>query len=217
MKRQSKLISVLLIGVMVIGMAFTAVAANGSPSVNPASQEKKVFYKNAKIAAGGGTISEITDEKTLASAYDQSLEVSKYVRNTLSSQFNKPVYIYETLLFDVNGVKSGQVTVQLGSEGKFDVNDAKGKLAVVSHFNSATGAWETQKDANGKDQLSEVDPKDGTVTFSFPSYSPIMISVLSASSSDLKDGNSLSVLKATMNPKQVLASASSTKSPKMGE
>lgn len=77
MKSTKRLVSLLLVAVMAIGMAMTAVAANDSMTYTGPTEAQKVermkesVYSNAKIAAGKGTISEVTDEKVLASAYDQ--------------------------------------------------------------------------------------------------------------------------------------------------
>ena len=218
MKRFSKLTSLILVGIMVLGMALTAVAAvNPSPmnDAEKAASAKQNFYSKAHISAGAGSIEEVTDESVLASAWDHEADVESYIRNTLKVQSNKPVWVYKQFLFDVKGIKSGEVSVQLESAGNFDVNQAKGKLAVVDHYNEATKQWERMKDANGNDQLCEID-SEGRITFSFPSYSPIMVSVLNIASSDLKEGATIGVKKYSASPKQVLKTGNS-KSPKMGE
>ncbi len=210
MKKLAKITSLLLVGVMVIGMAFTAIAA-GSPSAGGQTDPKKVIYKSAKIAAGGGSLAEVTDEAVLASAVNQKSANQKAAAN-LETKDGKKVYVYQCVLFDVKGVKSGEVTVQLQSEGNFDVNQAKGKAAFVDHYNTATGQWERQKDENGNEQVSSIDD-NGCLTFKFPSYSPVMVSVLSTSADNIKN---MAVRKVNTNPQQVLTT-DNKKSPKMGE
>lgn len=218
MKSTKKLVSLLLVAVMAIGMAMTAFAANESMEYTGPTEAQKIermkasVYSNAKIAAGKGTISEVTDEKVLASAYDQENAVWDYLADQVESQLkdaNGYVYISKKTLIDVQGITSGEVTVQLFDQGNFKVSNAKGHLAVVSHYNVSTGKWEQMKD------LALIDD-NGCVTFSFNSYSPIMISVLNIKPSDLKEGTNLTVKQVNMAPQQVVA-GETVKAPKMGE
>ncbi len=218
MKSTKKLVSLLLVAVMAIGMAMTAFAANESMEYTGPTDAQKIermkasVYSNAKIAAGKGTISEVTDEKVLASAYDQENAVWDYLADQVESQLkdaNGYVYISKKTLIDVQGITSGEVTVQLFDQGKFKVNSVKGHLAVVSHYNVTTGKWEQMKD------LALIDD-NGCVTFSFNSYSPIMISVLNIKPSDLKEGTGLTIKQVNMAPQQVVA-GKTVKAPKMGE
>lgn len=218
MKSTKKLVSLLLVAVMAIGMAMTAFAANesmeytGPTEANKVAWAKQSVYANAKIAAGKGTISEVTDEKVLASVYDQDDVIWDYLFDKVETQLkgeNTFAYISCISLFDVQGITSGEVTVQLFDQGNFKVSNAKGHLAVVSHYNVSTGKWEQMKD------LALIDD-NGCVTFSFNSYSPIMISVLNIKPSDLKEGTNLTVKQVNMAPQQVVA-GETVKAPKMGE
>lgn len=218
MKSTKKLVSLLLVAVMAIGMAMTAFAANesmeytGPTEADKVSWTKQSVYANAKIAAGKGTIAEVTDEKVLASVYDQDDVIWDYLYDKVETQLkgeNTFAYISCISLFDVQGITSGEVTVQLFDQGNFKVSNAKGHLAVVSHYNVSTGKWEQMKD------LALIDD-NGCVTFSFNSYSPIMISVLNIKPSDLKEGTNLTVKQVNMAPQQVVA-GETVKAPKMGE
>lgn len=218
MKSTKKLVSLLLVVVMAIGMTMTAFAANNSMTIPEMTREDKVtfmtyyVYANAKVAAGQGTIAAITDEDILVSAYNQSDVVDTYVYDTMDSLLkdsSKYAYVQSRTLIDVQGITSGEVTVQLQDQGVYKVNKMKGCLAVVCHMNTTTGKWEQMKD------LALVDD-NGCVTFSFNSYSPILITVTNVKPADLKADSGITIKEATMTPQQVVA-GDTTKSPKMGE
>ena len=215
MKNNKRLLSILLVAVMAIGMTMTAIAAtNGSMNYQGPTDEDKVawvnnyVYSNATIAAGQGTIAKVTDKEVLVSAYNQSDEIYGFVWQKVGAVLkdnNQEAYVTDYVLFDVQGVTSGEVTVQLKDEG---LADAKGMLAVVSHYNASTKKWEQM------DKLAEIDDQC-RVTFNFNSYSPILISVTNVKASDLKENSGFGIQKATMTPQQVASGAA--KAPKMGE
>lgn len=216
MKKTKKLVAILLMAVMMLGVAGTAMADNSSmwepDDEYKLSWASAYVYSNAKIAAGSGSISKVTDKKVLTSAFDQTGAVDDFIfeKLRLETKNEKYIYICETILFDVQGITSGEVTVQLQDEGAFKAANYKKCLAVVSHYNVTTGKWEQM------DKLAEID-ENGCVTFKFNSYSPIMISIMNVKSEDLKEGSAYAnVQKVTMTPQQVVAGAA-TKSPKMGE
>ncbi len=154
---------------------------------------------NAKVAAGSGTVAPITDKEVLAKVYDQSAKVESFVNATLTTKLEdeaKEVEVKGETLIDVQGVSSGEVTVQLQDQGDYKVSDMKGHLAIVSHLNMTTGEWEQMKD------LALID-ENGCVTFSFNSYSPIMISVTNLTPADFKKDAGVTVKQATMTPQQV--------------
>lgn len=218
MKSTKKLVSLLLVAVMAIGMTMTVFATNNSMTIPEMTQEQKVsfmtyyVYANAKVAAGQGTIATITDKDILASAYDQTEVVDDYVYKTMRSLLkdsSKYAYTYSYTLIDMQGITSGEVTVQLQDQGGYKLDEMKGRLAVVCHMNTTTGKWEQMKD------LALVDD-NGCVTFSFNSYSPILITVTNVKPADLKADSGITIKEATMTPQQVVA-GDTTKSPKMGE
>ena len=128
---------------------------------------------------------------------------------SLLKDSSKYAYTYSYTLIDMQGITSGEVTVQLQDQGGYKVDEMKGRLAVVCHMNTTTGKWEQMKD------LALVDD-NGCVTFSFNSYSPILITVTNVKPADLKADSGITIKEATMTPQQVVA-GDTTKSPKMGE
>ena len=218
MKNTKRFIAVALMAIMMLGATFTAMAANSSMKELTDAQKvvemgKGVYFKVTVPAsipnADKITIADITDEKILASAYDRSEYVADVVvqdiQKDIKPEKNVDVKVLAVQIFDVQGVKSGQVTLSLGEPGK----DYKGHLVVASHYNTTTQKWEQM------DKLPEVD-ENGCITINFNSYSPIMISVLNINEGYLKPGSKYLVEKTTMTPQQVLEGAD-TKSPKMGE
>lgn len=218
MKNTKRFIAVALMAIMMLGATFTAMAANGSMEEITAAEKvanmKIGVYFKVTVPAGVPnadkiTIAEITDEKIIASAYDRSEYVASVVTQDIQKDIkpekNVDVIVVARQIFDVQGVKSGQVTLSLGESGK----DYKGRLVVASHYNTTTQKWEQM------DKLPEID-ENGCITINFNSYSPIMISVLNINKGYLKPGSKYLVEETTMNPQQVLEGAD-TKSPKMGE
>ena len=218
MKNTKRFIAVALMAIMMLGATFTAMAANSSmkeltDAEKVANMKIGVYFK-VTVPAGVPnadkiTIAEITDEKIIASAYDRSEYVASVVtqdiQKSVKPEMNVDVKVLARQIFDVQGVKSGQVTLALGDNAK----SYKGHLVVASHYNTTTQKWEQM------DKLPEID-ENGCITINFNSYSPIMISVLNISEKYLKTDGKYSVEKTTMTPQQVLTGAE-TKSPKMGE
>lgn len=99
--------------------------------------------------------------------------------------------------FDVQGVKSGEVTIKLGDYSDtgsvLNMKDFAGYLVVVSHYNETTGKWEKM------DKLAEVD-ENGCITINFSSYSPIIIHLTNFTAADLAANSGISVYKTTMTP-----------------
>ena len=218
MKSTKRLIAVALMAIMMLGATFTAMAANDSMKELTAAEKiakmKIGVYYKVTVPAGVPnadkiTIAKITDEKIIASAYDRNEYVDNFVVPAIQNDLkpekkNTTVISLARQLFDVQGVKSGEVTLALGDNAKGD----KGHLVVVSHYNTTTQKWEQM------DKYAEID-ENGCITIEFNSYSPILISVLNISREYLSDPNN-HVKKTTMTPQQVLAGAE-TKAPKMGE
>lgn len=220
MKNTKRFIAVALMAIMMLGATFTAMAANRSMKELTAAEKiakmKIGVYYKVKVPDGVPNaekikILDITDEKIIASAYDRNEYVDNFVVPDIQKNDLKPEKKDTTVIslarqpFDVQGVKSGEVTLQLVGDS---VKGCKGHLMAVSHYNTTTQKWEQM------DKYSEID-ENGCFTIEFNSYSPIQISVLNISREYLSDPD-VRVKKTTMTPQQVLAGAE-TKAPKMGE
>ena len=201
MKFSKKLMSLLLAAVMVMGMTVTAFADNGSPSYSYTNDDYKNIagqaYNNVSIAAGGGTISTITDSTLLVKAGEQMVVAEKYVAENLKKADGSEAWVTQELLFDVGGVSSGEVTVYLKDQGDFKVADYKGYLAIVYHYNGST--WEKY----GK--YAKIDD-NGAITFSFDSYSPIYVAITNLTADDVA---ATSIQSANYSPTQTLSSSTS--------
>ena len=147
---------------------------------------------NVKVSAGKGTIAKITDAKVQQACETRSAEV-----DVLASQIetkSKVAEVVKTFAFDVQGIASGEVTLNIGTENA-------GKLVLASHFGGE--AWDNLG-------LCEVNEK-GDVTVKSDSYSPIMLSVLNITADDLTDEAKADVKTVNYDPQQ------SVKAPKTGD
>ena len=147
---------------------------------------------NVKVSAGKGTIAKITDAKVQQACETRSAEV-----DVLASQIetkSKVAEVVKTFAFDVQGIASGEVTLNIGTENA-------GKLVLASHFGGE--AWDNLG-------LCEVNEK-GDVTVKSDSYSPIMLSVLNITADDLTDEAKTDVKTVNYDPQQ------SVKAPKTGD
>ena len=193
MKLSKKIITLALAAVMTIGMSTTALASNESPSAYVPQVEKATYadlnqYGKVTIAAGKGSIAEITDP----AMQDEVLKRAEAVKADLEKNW-KAIHTYNgktyysaatveaTFAFDVQGIKGGEVSVNLGlsDEDKKDfAENRKSGLsdyyAYVSHYNVEKKTWESQ--------WSKV-TDDFNITFKFDSYSPILVVLTDASKS----------------------------------
>lgn len=209
-KMSKKFMALLLIAVMTLGMSMTAFAAeNGSPSGTEykpdytwtlTTDEAKLkhfaenVYSNVSVPVGIGSISKITDASMQAKVADQVTAVwNKYVDKIKLKDSSEMARTVCDLAFSVDGVKSGQVTLQLNDEGNFKASDWVEHLVVVSHYNEATGQWEEMK------KFAEIDSK-GCITIEFSSYSPILLSITNIKAADLAEDSGIAVYKTTYEP-----------------
>ncbi|MDY5775061.1 MAG: hypothetical protein SPK14_04450 [Lachnospiraceae bacterium] len=208
-KMSKKFMALLLIAVMTLGMGMTAFAAeNGSPSGTEydnswkwSSEQDKLdyfahyVYSNVSVPVGVGSISKITDAGMQAKVGDQIATVwNKYAdKIKLKDDIKDEAYIAWDYAFSVDGVKSGQVTLQLNDEGRFKVANYINHLVIVSHYNEATGQWEEMS------KFAEIDSK-GCITIEFSSYSPILLSITNITAADLAADAGVAVYKTTYEP-----------------
>ena len=202
MSKVSKMVSLLLVVVMVVGVALTAVAAE---SAKAKTDEEKAQEVASQVSSdvqseGSATVAAITDTATLAKAYDMSMEADATL-DSIEGQFTEKPQVIGTLLFDVSGVTSGDVTIKASSS-------YANKLAIASHYNTKTGQVEVMKD------LVQFDAQ-GRATVSFSSYSPVMIKVLNVTRDALKADATVGVKSVNLAAPQV--DASNAKTAKMGE
>ena len=203
MSKVSKMVSLLLVAVMVIGATLTVLAAE-SPAAK--TDEEKAQEVSSQVdqnveAVGDATVSAITDTATLAKADDMLVETDAAIAS-IADQFTEQPTVMKTLLFDVNSA-GGDVTVKNA--------DCAGKLGVATHYNTTTGQIEVMKD------LVEFDSQ-GRGTVHFDSYSPVMIKVLNQTRSALKSDATVGVKAVNLAAPQVDASSTATaKTAKMGE
>lgn len=221
MKVSKKILTLVLAGIMVIGMSLTAFAEeNNSPSaVGPSLDEiyKDVTFEylndgKATISAGAGSIAEIKDEATQTLIVNRFQEVRKYLENNFMDQNGEVPLIWGAYSFDVQGVSGGQVSVELEGlntlmqEIKADPDLGYDLKAFVSHYNVSTKQWESC--------WSEITPVEGTgnarITFKFDSYSPIFVAITDAAKD--ASGNAITGMAYTSAPVQDVA-----KSPKTGD
>lgn len=206
-KMSKKFMALLLIAVMTLGMGMTAFAAeNNSPSGTEydnswkwsSEQDKLDFfawgvYSNVSVPVGIGSIAKITDAGMQAKVADQFNYISNKYEGKIKTQSNKYVWLAQTLAFDVQGVKSGQVTLKLNDEGNFKAANYINHLVIVSHYNETTGQWEEMP------KFAEVDA-NGCITIEFSSYSPIVLNVLNITAADLAADAGVAVYKTTYEP-----------------
>lgn len=194
MKLSKKIITLALAAVMTIGMSTTAFASNESPSVDTSQGGKTATYADLNqygkvtIAAGKGSIAEITDaamqEEVLKRAEAVKADLEKNWKATYTFNGKTEEYtpsILATFPFDVQGIKGGEVSVNLGlsdADKKAYTERRKSGLydlyAYVSHYNVEKKTWEAQ--------WSKV-TDDFNITFKFDSYSPILVVLTNASKS----------------------------------
>ena len=183
MKLSKKIITLALAAVMTIGMSTTALASNESPSAYVPQDEKATYadlnqYGKVTIAAGKGSIAEITD----AAMQDEVLKRAEAVKADLEKNWkatdNSAAIVLFTFAFDVQGVKGGEVSVNLGLSDADKKGLAaaikSGLYAYVSHYNVEKKTWESQ--------WSKVSD-DFNITFKFDSYSPILVVLTTATKS----------------------------------
>lgn len=206
-KMSKKFMALLLIAVMTLGMSMTAFAEeNNSPSgteYNPwtlTTDEDKLnyfatyVYSNVSVPVGAGSISKITDAGMQAKVADQVTVVyNKYNGKIKLKDSTKRAWTDWDFAFSVDGVKSGQVTLQLNDENGFKVSDWIDHLVIVSHYNEATGQWEEMS------KFAEIDSK-GCITIEFSSYSPILLSITNITAADLAADAGVAVYKTTYEP-----------------
>lgn len=203
MSKVSKMVSLLLVAVMVIGATLTVFAAESAKAKTDEEKAQEIagqVDENVE-AVGDATVSAITDTATLAKAYDMGVEADASIAS-IADQFTEQPTVMKTLLFDVNSA-GGDVTVKNA--------ECAGKLGVASHYNTTTGQIEVMKD------LVEFDSQ-GRGTVHFDSYSPVMIKVLNQTRSALKADATVGVKAVNLAAPQVDASSTATaKTAKMGE
>ncbi len=204
-KMSKKFMALLLIAVMTLGMSMTAFAAeNNSPSGNEytwkwSSEQEKLdyfaqcVYSNVSVPVGIGSIAKITDPAMKAKVSEQISNIWNKYDGKIKTRNNKYVWSAQALAFDVQGVKSGQVTLKLNDEGSFKVANYINHLVIVSHYNEATGQWEEMK------KFAEIDSK-GCITIEFSSYSPIVLNVLNITEAHLAADAGVAVYKTTYKP-----------------
>lgn len=208
-KMSKKFMALLLIAVMTLGMSMTAFAAeNGSPSGteyepdytwNWSSEQEKLdffaecVYSNVSVPVGIGSIAKITDAGMQAKVADQYNNISNKYNGKIKTQNNEDALVVQNLAFDVQGVKSGQVTLKLNDEGNFKVAYFINHLVIVSHYNETTGQWEEMP------KFAEVDA-NGCITIEFSSYSPILLSITNITAADLAADAGVAVYKTTYEP-----------------
>lgn len=216
MKISKRILTLLLAGIMVFGMAATAMAAdNESPSKTPGSgnegneaQEpttaekfEAVNYGKVTISAGTGTIAEIKDETTQKLVVDQSSVVDEYIAKNFKDSKGNTAKVYATYAFDVQGVSNGQVSVELGNLDQTVqrlTNLGLTPKAYVSHYNTTSKKWES----------CWSDIKDGRITFKFDSYSPIYVAITSVATTNA--GEAVNGIAYTATPTQNVATAPKT-------
>ena len=188
MKLSKKIITLALAAVMTIGMSTTALASNESPSAYVPQQEEKTAtyadlnkYGKVTIAAGKGSIAEITDSAMQEEVLKRAEAVKADLEKNWKTTDNSAASVLFTFPFDVQGVKGGEVSVNLGlpdAVKKAYVEERKtGKYdfyAYVSHYNVEKKTWESQ--------WSKV-TDDFNITFKFDSYSPILVVLTTATKS----------------------------------
>ena len=193
MKLSKKIITLALAAVMTIGMSTTALASNESPSAYVPQDEKTTYadlnqYGKVTIAAGKGSIAEITDpamqEEVLKRAEAVKADLEKNWKSTYTFNGKTEEYtpaILATFPFDVQGIKGGEVSVNLGLPDEVKKAYAEDRkagrydfYAYVSHYNVEKKTWESQ--------WSKV-TDDFNITFKFDSYSPILVVLTDASKS----------------------------------
>ena len=230
---RKKFFALILAAVMCLGMSMTAFAAtNDSPSVPNESPEVSIgdtfanrVYSNVKIAAGQGSIQEITEEDLQAIILERVRAIGQwdyfeeyeftfdYTFGDTTIQIPSRPYVFWSYGFDVQGIESGQVTVQLQDQGNVRISDHIGHLVYVSHYNMETEEWETM------DQFAQID-ENGCVTFEFESYSPVILSILTVTADDLENRTNeevpVDVLDTTYTPQQVVAEAEDPTAPGSG-
>lgn len=225
MKVSKKILTLVLAGIMVIGMSLTAFAEEGinrSPSAvgsywgidcDEVTVETFGDYLNAgrsKISAGAGSIAEITDVATKTLVVNRFQEVAKYLENNFKDQNGEVPLVRGAYSFDVQGVSGGQVSVELDRLNELMQNVKRDEgydlKAFVSHYNVSTKKWESC--------WSEISPVEGTanarITFKFDSYSPVLV-VITDAAKDV-NGNAITGMAYTSAPVQDVA-----KSPKTGD
>lgn len=203
MSKVSKMVSLLLVAVMVIGATLTVLAAESPAAKTDEEKAQEVLSQvdQSVEAVGDATVSAITDTATLAKADDMLVEADAAIAS-IADQFTEQPTVLKTLLFDVNSA-GGDVTVKNA--------ECAGKLGVATHYNTTTGQIEVMKD------LVEFDSQ-GRGTVHFDSYSPVMIKVLNQTRSALKPDATVGVKAVNLAAPQVDASSTATaKTAKMGE
>ncbi len=184
MKLSKKIITLALAAVMTIGMSTTALASNESPSVDTSQGGKTATYADLNqygkvtIAAGKGSIAEITDAAMQEEVFKRAEAVKADLEKNWKATDNSAAIVLFTFAFDVQGVKGGEVSVNLGLSDADKKGLAaaikSGLYAYVSHYNVEKKTWESQ--------WSKVSD-DFNITFKFDSYSPILVVLTDASKS----------------------------------
>lgn len=202
MSKVSKMVSLLLVAVMVIGATLTVLAAESPAAKTDEEKAQEVLSQvDQNVEGENATIKSITDTATLAKADDMLVETDAAIA-AIADQFTEQPTVMKTLLFDVESA-GGDVTVKNA--------DCAGKLGVATHYNTTTGQIEVMKD------LVEFDSQ-GRGTVHFDSYSPVMIKVLNQTRSALKPDATVGVKAVNLAAPQVDASSTATaKTAKMGE
>lgn len=210
MKRTKKFLAAVLAGVMVLGMSMVALAAdNDSPAVGPSTSENFALWygeSKAKISAGAGTLAEITDETTQQLVMERELAILDYVFENFKDANGNEAGVWKTYAFDVQGIASGEVSVELEGIGdllaEMSTVGVTPTKALVSHYNETTKEWETcwsDIKMNGN---------NGLITFKFDSYSPILVAVTDATTDNA--GKTIDAIAYTDNPTQVKATSPNT-------
>lgn len=219
MKR--KFFALIMAAVLCLGMSTTAFAAtndspaapNESPEIDSSTIFAEQVYSNVEIAAGGGYLEKITDMDMQKIIVDRIIgefsRLAEYTYTYIYTATNPftgeeeahsltenlmPAYFFA---FDVQGVKSGQVTVHLNDQGNFKVSNFINRLVAVSHYNTKTGEWEVM------DDFAVID-KNGNVTFAFDSYSPVLLSVLYTHKDEVANDENYTIMETTYHPTQTL-------------
>lgn len=187
MKLSKKIITLALAAVMTIGMSTTALASNESPSAYVSQGGKTATYADLNkygkvtIAAGKGSIAEITDSAMQDEVLKRAEAVAADIEKNWKATDNSAATVLYTFAFDVQGVKGGEVSVNLGLSDALKKSLVEGRkagtddfYAYVSHYNVEKKTWESQ--------WSKV-TDDFNITFKFDSYSPILVVLTDATKS----------------------------------
>lgn len=206
MKR--KFFALIMAAVLCLGMSTTAFAADATvaPNGSPEPTFAQKVYDNVTIAAGGGYLEKITDADMqqeildrIEGEYDRLADYvyTFYPVEGADISYEFRVFASMFFAFDVQGVESGQVTVQLKDSGNFRVSNCVNRLVSVSHYDTEKQTWEVMDDFGVIDE-------NGCITFAFDSYSPVLLSILNVDTDAVGDSENFTFMDTTYEPEQIL-------------